>query len=198
MADVELPDFHDPPVVEIVAAAQFAPLPRFGMPEIVAVARAFDDRQIIDAPPALDPIVEPPPGTIGPQGFRLSLGSPPQQLVPESDVGRWVAQMQHDRLAVHERWAAGRLRSRTSTRSSLRSPTAPQGRSDQSAVPAATPKTPIATGFSSFRSVGAWRLIGPRTGPRGPLGPGVRELASPMTADAFGVILELERTRCPP
>jgi len=39
--DDQLPGYHDPPVVEIVAAVQFVPLPRFGMPEIIALARSL-------------------------------------------------------------------------------------------------------------------------------------------------------------
>lgn len=73
------------------------------MPEILEVARTFDEWEIVDAPPALDPIVEPPPGMVGPHGFRLGLGTHPQRLVLQSENGRWLAQMQHDRIAVHER-----------------------------------------------------------------------------------------------
>lgn len=102
-SDNQLPDYHDPPVVEIVAAVQFVPLPRFGMPEIIALARSFDGWQIFDAPPALDPIVEAEPGTGASMSFRLGLGQPPQRLILASDDGRWLAQVQQDRIAVHER-----------------------------------------------------------------------------------------------
>ena len=101
--DDQLPDYHDPPVVEIVAAVQFVPLPRFGMPEIIALARSFDGWQIFDAPPALDPIIEAEPGTGASMSFRLGLGQPPQRLILASDDGRWLAQVQQDRIAVHER-----------------------------------------------------------------------------------------------
>lgn len=99
----DLPDFERPPVVEIVAAVQFSPIPQFGMKEAISVARAFQDWGIVDAPPALPPIVEPPPGESTFARFDFALGTPPLRLILESTDGRWLLQIQQDRIAVHER-----------------------------------------------------------------------------------------------
>lgn len=89
-------------MVQIITAVQFAPLPSFAMPEVIAVARGFEGWQIVDAPPALPPIVESPPGEPTHQSFNLALGTPPMRLVLASRDGRWLLQLQQDRLAVHE------------------------------------------------------------------------------------------------
>ncbi len=104
----QLPDYKRPPVVQIIAAVQFMPLPRFAMPEVIAVARAFESWRIVDAPPALPPIVEMPPGDPPHQSFNLALGAPPMRLVLASDDGRWLLQLQQDRLAVHAQQAKQR------------------------------------------------------------------------------------------
>jgi len=99
----KLPDYKSPPVVEVIGAVQFDPLPQFGIAEAVAVARSFDDYSVVDVPPALPPIVEARPGEPARQSFRLDLGSQPVRLLLASDDGRWVVQLQQDRIAVHER-----------------------------------------------------------------------------------------------
>jgi uncharacterized protein (TIGR04255 family) len=99
----ELPDFERPPVVEVVAAVQFVPIAQFGMREATLVARAFDEWDIVDVPPALEPIVETPPGQPVPTSLRFGLGMPPVRLILQSGEGRWVAQIQQDRVAAHER-----------------------------------------------------------------------------------------------
>lgn len=97
-----LPDFKDPPVTEIVLAVQFRPLPQFGMPEAIEVAKVSPGWRVIAAPPALDPIVEPPPGQPMAPGLRLGFGVPPIRVLLEEGP-RWLAQLQQDRVAVHER-----------------------------------------------------------------------------------------------
>jgi len=99
----KLPDYKSPPVVEIVAAIQFSPLPRFGMAEAITVARAFEGFTVVDVPPAFAPIIELPPGEPPRQSFKLDFGSPPIRLVLESSDHRWLVQLQQDRIAVHER-----------------------------------------------------------------------------------------------
>jgi len=103
-----LPDYRSPPVVEIIAAVQFVPLPQFGMAEAVTAARAFNDYSVVDVPPALPPIVEVRPGEPARQSFRLDLGSPPVRLILVSRDERWLVQLQQDRIAVHERYSRGR------------------------------------------------------------------------------------------
>ena len=110
MPTEKLPDYRSPPVVEIIAAVQFVPLPQFGMAEAITVARAFDEYSVIDVPPALPPIVEVRPGEPPRQSFRLDLGSPPVRLILSSQDERWLVQIQQDRIAVHER----RLKNRPS------------------------------------------------------------------------------------
>lgn len=97
-----LPVYANPPVVEIVAAAQFAPLPQFALEQIVTLAREFEDWGVVDAPPAIPPMFEPPPGQVTPTALNFNLGAPPLRLVLSADAGRWTAQLQQDRLAVHE------------------------------------------------------------------------------------------------
>ncbi len=103
MPTEKLPDYESPPVVEIIAAVQFVPLPQFGMAEAITVARAFDDYSVVDVPAALPPIVEARPGEPARQSFTLGLGSPPVRLILASRDERWLVQLQQDRIAVHER-----------------------------------------------------------------------------------------------
>lgn len=98
-----LPGYERPPVTEIIVAVQFLPVAKFGMPEALAVARALPDWRIADVPPALSPIVEPEPGRPQQPSFNFSLGTPPVRVLLESPDGRWLAQVQQDRVAVHER-----------------------------------------------------------------------------------------------
>ncbi len=99
----ELPDYERPPVVEVVAAVQFLPLPQFGMREAVAVSRAFEGWDIVDVPPALEPIVEYPAGNVSSPALRFGLGHPPVRVIFASEGERWLAQVQQDRIAAHER-----------------------------------------------------------------------------------------------
>lgn len=103
MTHAQLPDYEHPPVVEIVAAVQFLPLRQFGMPEIVGVARRLDDWDIADAPPALGRIIEDPDAVATTPSTAITLGNPPQRVVFASKDGRWLAQIQADRVAIHER-----------------------------------------------------------------------------------------------
>jgi hypothetical protein len=99
-----LPQFERPPVVEIVGAAQFVALPRFGLPEIVQVGQALEGYELRELAGQLPPLDEVPPG----QPERLQLPEfrfgPPQQraLYYKSDE-RFVAQLQRDRIAINER-----------------------------------------------------------------------------------------------
>jgi hypothetical protein len=97
-----LPDYKNPPVTEIIAAAQFAPVPLSGIEHIVALGREFADWKVIEAPPAIPPMSEGPAGQELPQAF-LAFGNPPVRVLLATDDGRWVAQFQQDRVAVHER-----------------------------------------------------------------------------------------------
>lgn len=99
----DLPDYDRPPVTEIVAAVQFAPLAHFGMREVIAVARSFEGWELIDVAPALDPIVEAPLGQLVAPTVRIAIGIPPPRVMLSHEAGRWLAQLQQDRLAAHER-----------------------------------------------------------------------------------------------
>lgn len=99
----ELPDYKRPPVVEVVVAVQFLPLPQFGMREAVAVSRAFEGWDVVDVPPALEPIVEYPAGNVSSPALRFGLGHPPVRAIFASEGERWLAQVQQDRIAAHER-----------------------------------------------------------------------------------------------
>lgn len=103
-SDPQLPDYERPPVVEIIAAVQFVPVPVFGATQIVEVGKALPEWTVRDVPPAIPPMSEGPPGLPAPmeQTF-LGLGSPPVRAILTSDGGRWTAQLQQDRVAVHER-----------------------------------------------------------------------------------------------
>jgi len=102
VTDSSLPAYDNPPVVEIVAAAQFAPLPVFGLAEIVTLGRTFEGWRVVDAPPAIPPMVELTPGQPSPTAMGFSFGQPPLRLVLTAGEGAWTAQLQQDRVAVHE------------------------------------------------------------------------------------------------
>jgi uncharacterized protein (TIGR04255 family) len=102
-----LPDFENPPVVEIIAAVQFAPIPAFEFAQVVALCQEFADWTPIDAPPAIPPIAE-GPGTVPSDETFFAFGSPPRRLVLTRDNGRWTGQVQQDRVAVHERKTVAR------------------------------------------------------------------------------------------
>lgn len=99
----ELPEYELAPVTEIVVAVQFVPVSQFGMREAVAVSRAFEGWELIEVLSALEPIVESPQVSAGVEGLRLGLGIPPVRVMLGADDGRWLAQVQQDRVAVHER-----------------------------------------------------------------------------------------------
>lgn len=99
----DLPEYERPPVVEIVAAIQFVPVPQFGMREAVAVSRAFEGWDVVDVASALEPIVEPPAGHIVGPILRFGLGNPPVRVILGSEGEHWVAQVQQDRVVAHER-----------------------------------------------------------------------------------------------
>lgn len=100
--DRTLPDFRRPPVVEIVAAVQFAPLPRFEIEQVVALGHGFDDWTVVEAPPAIPPMSE-LAGARGVVQQLISFGTPPVRAILSGDGGRWTGQIQQDRIAVHER-----------------------------------------------------------------------------------------------
>lgn len=103
MISPQLPDYERPPVVEVLIGVQFVPVPQFGMREAVAVSRAFDDWEVVDVVPALEPIVEAPAGHLVAPMLRFGLGSPPMRVVLGQDGEHWVAQVQQDRVVAHER-----------------------------------------------------------------------------------------------
>jgi hypothetical protein len=104
----DLPDYERPPVVEIAAAVQFAPLAHFGMREALAVARSFEGWELLDVAPALDPILEAPLGQLVAPSVRIAIGIPPPRVLLGTEAGRWLTQLQQDRLVAHERKAGVR------------------------------------------------------------------------------------------
>lgn len=103
----ELPDYEHPPVAEIVAAVQFAPVPAFDIAQVVSIGRQFEDWSIVDSPPAIPPMTEGPVSqNLIQQAFIF--GKPPLRVILSTDDGRWTGQVQQDRVAVHERKATDR------------------------------------------------------------------------------------------
>lgn len=96
-----MPDFEAPPVVEIIAAVQGAPLVDSGFDELVRMA-SQDVGWKLSAEPALPPIVERPTPTLHAMP-QFEIGAPPMRLIAEAPDGGWAAQYQRDRLVVHER-----------------------------------------------------------------------------------------------
>ena len=94
-------------MTEITAAVQFAPLPKFDIGQVVAVGRELNEWNVVENPPAIPPMTEGPPGQPTPQAF-FSFGATPPRVVLAAGDDRWVAQIQQDRVAVHERKAAER------------------------------------------------------------------------------------------
>jgi len=97
-----LPDFERPPVVQIIASVQFLPLPQFGMAEILTVAREMDGWDVLDAPAAIPPMAEPPPGGEEITTINFGFGVAPLRLILHSREGTWLTQLQQDRIAIHE------------------------------------------------------------------------------------------------
>jgi hypothetical protein len=100
----ELPQFERPPVMEIVGAAQFVALPRFGLPEIVKVGHVLDDYELRELQGQLPPVQEAEPGQPEPlQLPQISFGPPQQRALYYRADERFVAQLQRDRIAINER-----------------------------------------------------------------------------------------------
>lgn len=93
--------YDNPPVVEIVAAAQFAPLPVFGLAEIVTLGRTFKGWRVVDAPPAIPPWSSSHPGSRARRPWDSASGSRHCDSSSRPE-GAWTAQLQQDRVAVHE------------------------------------------------------------------------------------------------
>jgi uncharacterized protein (TIGR04255 family) len=107
VSPADLPQFDRPPVNEIVGAAQFVALPRFGLPEIVKVGQALGGYELRELQPQLPPIQEGPPGQAEPPQlpqffFGLGAQSAQRALYFRHD-DRFVAQLQRDRIAINER-----------------------------------------------------------------------------------------------
>ncbi len=99
-----LPQYDNPPVREIVGAAQFRALPRFGLPEIVRFGEALEGYELRELQPQLPPLQEGPPGRPGPAQLLLAVGPQPQRaLYFRQPDERFVAQVQQDRIAINER-----------------------------------------------------------------------------------------------
>ena len=101
--DGELAQFERPPVVEIVGAAQFVALPRLELRDIVHVSQAMDDYELAELQPELPPMIEAPLGVPEPQQMVFAIGQPPPRALFARRDGRFVAQLQRDRLAIDER-----------------------------------------------------------------------------------------------
>ena len=100
----ELPDFAAPPVVEIVGAVQFLPLPRLGVQEMIQVGSRLEGYELQELQPQLPPIQELPPGRPIPPPFpQMFFGSQPQRALYIGEDERFIAQMQRDRIAINER-----------------------------------------------------------------------------------------------
>lgn len=95
-----LPAYERPPVVEIIGAVQFAPMPRFGIADVIALGRTLSDWEFVESPPAIPPMGEGPSPIVMPQAM-FGIGAP-MRVIMQADTGRWTAQVQQDRLAVHE------------------------------------------------------------------------------------------------
>lgn len=102
-SDRELPDYESPPVTEIVAALQFRPRSHLDMAAAVALARALDDWRVVDVQAAIPPMSEAPAGQPQRQELTLGFGDPPMRLLLATEDQRWLSQVQHDRVALHER-----------------------------------------------------------------------------------------------
>jgi len=101
--DGNLAQFDRPPVVEIVGAAQFVALPRLELRDVVRVSQALDDFDLQELQPELPPMNEAPPGGPDPQQMVFAFGQPPPRALFVRRDGRFVAQLQRDRLAINER-----------------------------------------------------------------------------------------------
>lgn len=99
-----LPQYDNPPVMEIVGAAQFRALPRFGLPEIVRLGDALAAYELRELQPQLPPLQEGAPGRPEQPQLLLGFGPQPQRaLYFRQPDERFVAQLQQDRIAINER-----------------------------------------------------------------------------------------------
>jgi hypothetical protein len=126
----ELPRFARPPVIEVSGAVQFVPLPGFALREIVQIAEALPDYELRELGGLLAPLRELESGAadrIDGLAGPVALDAPAaqtlarplvqaygQQQQPAQQRGvystwdeRYVAQVQHDRIAVSEHSAPG-------------------------------------------------------------------------------------------
>jgi uncharacterized protein (TIGR04255 family) len=99
----ELPDFDNPPVIEIVGAAQFVALPRLSLADMVRVGQRLDGYELHELQPELPPMTEPAPGAPDEPQFMLGVGQQPHRALYLRPDGRFFAQLQRDRIAVNER-----------------------------------------------------------------------------------------------
>jgi uncharacterized protein (TIGR04255 family) len=99
----ELPDFDNPPVIEIVGAAQFVALPRLSLADMVRVGQQLDGYELHELQPELPPMTEPAPDAPDQPQFMLGVGQQPHRAVYRRHDGRFFAQLQRDRIAVNER-----------------------------------------------------------------------------------------------
>jgi hypothetical protein len=92
--------------MEIVGAAQFTALPRFGLPEIVKVGQALPEYELRELQAQLPPLQEVEPGQPEPlqlPQFIFGVGPQPQRALFFGTDDRFVAQLQRDRIAINER-----------------------------------------------------------------------------------------------
>lgn len=94
-----LPDFDDPPVIEVALSVQFSPLPLRAMDLYPLWESRRDDYPRRDEQPPLPPIT----AGGGPQAF-VRFGTPPgARQWWLSDDGAFLLQLQHDRFALNWR-----------------------------------------------------------------------------------------------
>jgi hypothetical protein len=90
--------------MEIVGAAQFVTLPRFALAEIVKVGEVLKEYELRELQGQLPPMQEVEPGQPEPlQLPQISFGPPQQRALYYGMDGRFVAQLQRDRIAINER-----------------------------------------------------------------------------------------------
>ena len=90
--------------MEIVGAAQFVTLPRFGLSEIVKMGQVLGEYELRELQGQLPPVQEVEPGQPEPlQLPEISFGPPQQRALYYRVDGRFVAQLQRDRIAINER-----------------------------------------------------------------------------------------------
>ena len=99
-----LPAFDSPPVVETVAAIEFAPLASLTFVEIARLVDAWSDEYPVHEVKEAIPSHSPQPAS-GPQ-LQLVTGPQPVRLWLLNESG-WLVQVQHDRLVVNWRDVPG-------------------------------------------------------------------------------------------